>query len=810
MIARIIQDARFARRALQRSPGFTMVAVVILALGIGAATAIFSVVDAVILRPLPFHDPGRLVRVLDTNPHGGDFSTSDATYLDVRERNRSFIELAAFSNTKRSMVLMGGCAHGSAACDPVRLQTAAVTSSFFPLLGIAPVLGRSFTTMEDRTGGNNRVVVIGHDLWMHRFGADSTMLGHDITLDGLSYTLVGIMPAGFTFPTPAELWVPLVPNPSRDRDEHDLTVIARLGPGITLDRAGADLRRIATELATEHPRTNAGWGARAESFSDWLVGARLERAVLVLFGAVAFLLVMACANIANLLIARGSARHKELAIRAAVGASRARLAAQLLAESLVLALLGAAAGLGVASWATALVRGMGPADIPRLRDVGMNTHALAFALILALVTCVLFGVLPAVQLSRVALRSALERGNRGTTAHRRAGIRGVLVIVQVALAMMLLAGAGLMFGSFLRLQAVPTGFEASNVLTVPLDLPDSRYSDARRLAFFERVRTRIASLPGVETVGATSTDPLRQWGFSNDVTPADRAAEAPAGGFMQAGWRSVTPGFFRAMGIPLLNGRVFTAADGTGGQQPVVITRGMAARLWPGEDPLGKRVYWGGTDGAPHTVVGVVGDIRDVQLDAEPAPIMFLPYDEVPVPGMTLVIRTSGDPSGVAGAVRRELREEDAELPLPEVGSLSRNRSEAVAEPRFRMLLLASFAGAALLLATVGVYGVMAFSVAQRTRELGLRMALGARARRVFALVLKQGMVLAGIGVIVGLAGALAVTRVLQSLLFEVSATDPFILGAVALLLGAVTLIGAYLPARRAARVDPIIALREE
>jgi predicted permease len=810
MIARIIQDARFARRALQRSPGFTMVAVVILALGIGAATAIFSVVDAVILRPLPFHDPGRLVRVLDTNPHGGDFSTSDATYLDVRERNRSFIELAAFSNTKRSMVLMGGCAHGPDACDPVRLQTAAVTSSFFPLLGVAPVLGRSFTTMEDRTGGNNRVVVIGHDLWVHRFGADSTMLGHDITLDGLSYTLVGIMPAGFTFPTPAELWVPLVPNPSRDRDEHDLTVIARLGPGITLDRAGADLRRIATELATEHPRTNAGWGARAESFSDWLVGARLERAVLVLFGAVAFLLLMACANIANLLIARGSARHKELAIRAAVGASRARLAAQLLAESLVLALLGAAAGLGVASWATALVRGLGPADIPRLRDVGMNTHALAFALILALVTCVLFGVLPAVQLSRVALRSALERGNRGTTAHRRAGIRGVLVIVQVALAMMLLAGAGLMFGSFLRLQAVPTGFDASNVLTVPLDLPDSRYSDARRLAFFERVRTRIASLPGVETVGATSTDPLRQWGFSNDVTPADRAAEAPAGGFMQAGWRSVTPGFFRAMGIPLLKGRVFTAADGTGGEQPVVITRGMAARLWPGEDPLGKRVYWGGTDGAPHTVVGVVGDIRDVQLDAEPAPIMFLPYDEVPVPGMTLVIRTSGDPSGVAGAVRRELREEDAELPLPEVGSLSQNRSEAVAEPRFRMLLLASFAGAALLLATVGIYGVMAFSVAQRTRELGLRMALGARARRVFALVLKQGMVLAGIGVIVGLAGALAVTRVLQSLLFEVSATDPFILGAVALLLGAVTLIGAYLPARRAARVDPIVALREE
>jgi len=810
MIARILQDARFARRALLRSPAFTIVAVVILAFGIGAATAIFSVVDAVILRPLPFHEPERLVRIVDMNPHGGDFSTSDATYLDMRERNRSFVEMAAFSDTRRNLVLTGGCSNGPEACDPVRLQSAAVTSSFFPLLGIAPALGRSFTSMEDRAGGNDHVVVIGHDLWVHRFASDSLILGRDITLDGESYTLVGIMPAGFTFPTPAELWVPLVPNPARERDEHDLTIIGRLGPGITLERAGADLRRIAGELATEHPRTNGGWGARVESFGDWLVGARLERAVFVLFGAVAFLLLMACANIANLLIARGSARQRELAIRAAIGASRARLAGQLLTESLVLALLGAAVGLGIASWATALVRTMGPADIPQLRDVALNSHALEFALVLALITCVLFGLLPAAQLSRVALRSALERGNGRTIVHRRSNIRGTLVVVQVALAMVLLAGAGLMFGSFLRLQAVPTGFDTSNILTVQLDLPDSRYSEARREAFFEGVRVRIAGLPGVKSVGATSTDPLRQWGFSNDVTPAEHAAEAPAGGFMQAGWRSVTPGFFRTMGIPLLQGRVFTTTDGTGGEQPVVITRGMAALLWPGDDPLGKRVYWGGTDGTPHTVVGVVGDIRDVQLDAEPAPIMFLPYDAVPMPGMTLVIRITGDPSGVAGAVRRELREADPQLPLPEVSSLSANRAAAVAEPRFRMLLLAGFAGAALLLAAVGVYGVMAFSVAQRTREIGLRMALGARARRVFALVLKQGLLLAGIGVIVGLAGALAVTRVLQSLLFEVSATDPLILGAVALLLGAVTLLGAYLPARRAARVDPIVALRDE
>ena len=810
MIENVLQDARYALRALRRTPGFTVVAVLTLALGIGATTTIFSVVNAVVLRPLPFQDPGRLVRVWDTNPHGGDFSTSDATYLDLRERNRSFVEMAAFSDTRRSLVLTGLCARDSGDCEPERLQSAAVTASIFPLLGAAPSLGRTFTTMEDRPSGDSRVVLLGYDLWVHRFGSDPRLLGRGITLDGQSYTVVGVMPAGFAFPSPAELWVPLVVDRRRDRDEHDLTVIGRLGPGMTLDRASADLQRVAGELGTEYPRTNADWGVRVVSFSDWMIGPQLERAVFVLLGAVGFLLLMACANIANLLIARGSARQAEVGVRAALGASRARLAGQFLTESVLLALIGAAAGLGIASWATALVRTLGPANIPRLRDVGMDAQVLGFTLILALGTSIIFGLAPALQISRVELQATLRQGARGAIPRGRTRIRSVLVVVQIALAMVLLVGAGLMFGSFLRLQSVPVGFDASNVLTVPLQLPEERYADETRQAFFESVRARIASIPGVQYVGATSTDPLRQWGFSNDVTPEDRAAEAPAGGFMQAGWRSVTPGFFRAMGIPLLQGRLLTDADGAGGTQPVVITRSMASRLWPDDDPIGKRLFWGGTDGAPHTVVGVVGDIRDVQLDADPAPLLFLPYGEVPVPGMTLVIRTAGDPASVAGAVRREINAEDRELPLPEVSSLAESRSAAVAEPRFRMLLLAGFAAAALLLATVGIYGVMAFTVAQRTREIGVRIALGAHTRRVFALVLRQGMVLAGIGVIVGLAGSLAVTRFLQSLLFGISATDPVTLVAVALLLGAVTLIGAYLPARRAARIDPIVALREE
>lgn len=810
MIENALQDLRYAVRALRRGPGFTLVAVLTLALGIGATTTIYSIVNAVVLRPLPFRAPERLVRVWDINPHGGDFSASDATYLDLRERNRSFQQLAAFSETKRSTVLTGGCAPGTTVCEPQRLVSSAVTASIFPLLGIAPAIGRTFTTMEDRPGGDNDVVVIGHDLWVHRFASDPGIVGRAIMLNGRSHTVVGVMPPGFTFPTPSSLWIPLVLNPARDRDEHDLTVIARLGPGVTLDGAAADVRRVARELGTEHPRTNGGWSARVERFGEWLIGPRLERGVFVLFGAVGFLLLMACANIANLLIARGSARTSEIAVRAALGASRWRITRQLLTESLLLGVLGSGVGLGMASWAVALVRTAGPANVPRLDDVAMDSRAFLFTLALALITSLLFGLVPALQVSPVELNRTLQHGSRDVAPRGRARARGALVVAQVALAMILLVGAGLMFGSFLRLQAVPTGFDASNVITVPLDLPDERYTDAKRLAFLMQVRAGIAGIPGVQYVGATSTDPLRQWGYSNDVTPEDRAAETPAGGYMQAGWRSVTPGYFRAMGITLVNGRVLTDADAASREHPVVITRGMANSLWPGQSAVGERLYWGGTDGDPHTVVGVVGDIRDVRLDAEPGPIMFLPYGAVPVSGMTLVVRTSGAPSTVAAAVRREIREADPQLPLPEIGSLTGNRAAALAEPRFRMLLLGGFAAAALLLAVLGVYGLMAFAVAQRTREIGVRIALGAHAPRIFSLVLKQGMLLAGLGVLAGLAGALALTRVLRSLLFEISATDPVVIGAVATMLGAATLMGAWFPARRAARIEPVAALREE
>lgn len=619
------------------------------------------------------------------------------------------------------MVLSGACGDDETGCDPVRLQSATVTSSIFPLLGASPAIGRTFSAAEDRRGGDNRVVVISHDLWARRFASDPRLPGRKITLDGESYTVVGVMPAAFDFPAPAELWVPLVLDPSRDRDEHDLTVIGRLGPGVTIDRADDDVRRVAGQLAAEYPRTSAGWSARLVTFTDWIIGPQLERAVFVLMGAVGFLLLMACANIANLLIARGNARRREVGVRAALGASSARLTRQFLTESILLALLGALVGLGVAVWGTELVRVFGPANIPRLDEVSVDGRVLGFTLMVALSTSILFGLTPALQISRVDLHSILEHGARGGTTRDRAGIRDALVVIQVALAMVLLAAAALMFGSFVRLERAPLGFDASNVLTVPLQLPEERYGDEQREAFFETVLTRVSGIPGVTSSGATSTDPLRQWGFSNDVTPEDRAAEAPAGGYMQAGWRSVTPGFFDAMGIPLLQGRTLKEMDRAGGERAV-----------------------------------------------------------------------------------------DRALPVPDVRSLRENRSAAVAEPRFRMLLLGGFAAAALFLAAVGIYGVMAFTVAQRSREIGVRIALGAHARRVFTLVLEQGIILAGIGVAVGLAGAIAVTRIPGSLLYGVSATDPVAFMAATLLLGAVTLAGAYLPARRAARIDPVVALREE
>lgn len=806
----LLCDLRFALRSLRKSPGFTLVVVLILALGIGAATTIFSVVNALILRPLPFTDSARLVRVWETNPHTGNFSASDANYLDFAERNRGFAEMAAYSETRNSLTLTGGCESEPDECEAERLQSAAVTSTLFPLLGVRPMLGRTFAGEEGRPGGNHQVAVVSHDLWQRSFGADPEIVGRSLTLDGESYTVTGVMPAGFEFPVAADVWIPLAPNPARDRDEHDIAMVARLAPGVTLTQASADLNRVARDLGAEHPRTNAGWGVHLASFSEWIVGPQLRQAMYVLLGAVGFLLLMACANVANLLIARGTTRQTEMGIRAALGAGRSRIVRQLLTESMLLGIFGAAAGVGIALWAVDALRAVGPRDIPRIGVVSVDARVLLFALVVGLLTSLIFGLTPAMLISRVKLHEALKQGARRGLSGGGRVVRNALVVVEVALAMTLLVGAGLMIGSFVRLQRVPSGFDAEQVLTVPLQLPANSYSHDQLRTFFRAALTRIAAIPGVTAAGATTTDPFRQWGFSNDVTPTERAAQAPEGGFMQSGWRSVTPGFFRAMGIPLLRGRVLSAADRADGARVTVISETLAGRLWPGEDPIGKGLFWGGKSGTPLTVVGVVGDIRDVRLEADPPPLMFLPYDQTPMAGMTLVIKTAGNPANVAGAVRQAIRSIDKNLPVPEMRPLDEGRASAVAEPRFRMLLLGTFAAVALVLATMGIYGVMAFTVAQRTREIGVRMALGARPGGVSRMIIRQGMILTLIGMVLGTLGALSLTRVLASLLFDTAPTDPATFAVVTVLLVGVALLATYLPARRAMRVDPVIALRSE
>jgi len=797
------QDVHYAARQLRRSPGFTLVAALTLAIGIGAATTIFSVANAALLRPLPFADPDRLVRVWETTPGGEPFSAADANYVDFRERNRSFAEMAALREVAGPLTLTGNG-------EPRQLQSVAATATLFPLLGVRPALGRTFSADEDRPGGDRRVVVLGHALWEGHFGADTSLVGRTLTLNGEQYRVAGVMPPGFDFPGGTEAWLPAAVDRERERDDHELAVLARLRPGVAVEQAEADLRRVAALLGRQHPTTNEGWGTRLATFSDWIVGDRFRQTLVVLLGAVGFLLLIACFNVANLLVARATTRHAEIGIRAALGAGRSRIVRQLLTESALLALIGSAGGLLIAAAAVAGLRAAAPGGIPRVHEVSVDARVLGFGLAAGLVSSVLFGLAPAVHASRVRVHDLLKLGGRSTPGRGRWRSRDLLVVGEVALAMTLLVGAGLMITSFARLGSADAGFAEEGVRAVPLQLPGERYSEERRRAFVREVLSRVESIPGVVVAGATTTNPFRQFGFSNDVTPADRAAEAPPGGFMQAGWRSVTPGFFRAMGVPLRRGRPLLDSDRAGAAPVVVISETMARRMWPGEDPIGKGLFWGGTTGTPRTVVGVVGDVKDVALEADPPPVMFLPYDQVEMPGVTLLIKTAPDAGEIAPAVRREIWAVDAGLAVPEVQLLAQNRALAVAGPRFTTVVVTAFASVALALAAMGIYGLTAFGVAQRTREIGVRIALGARPARVAGAVVRRGVVLALAGVGLGLAGSVALTGLLASLLYETAPTEPATYAAVAIILGGVAALASYVPARRAARVDPVVALRAE
>ncbi len=794
-----MQDIRHAMRALRRLPGFSALAVLTLSLAIAATTTIFGVVDAVIVRPLPFAAPEGLIQIRETAPSGAEFPASEPDFLDFAAQNRSLAALAAYRPADVTLTGSG---------DPLRLHAVAASQSLFSVLGVRPAMGRGFLQEEDAPDAPTNVVVLSHALWSARFGGDSTVIGQTVELDGRPHTVVGVMPAGYQFPA-ADAFVPLHASVGSDRTDHWLDLVGRMQPGVSVSGAQRDLVRVAGDLGAVHPMSK-GWGARAFPLSRALVDDNFRRAGWVLLAATGLLLLLACANVANLLLARGFAREGELGVRAAIGAGRWRLVRQLLTESGVLVVLAAAVGLLGTLWGIEGVRAVGAGRIPRLGEVAADGRVVVAALVLAAVTSVACGLAPALRATRVDPARALAQGARAGISRRHRRVRDVLVVVQVALSMVLLAGAGLMIRSFARLATAGTGFDAAHVLAVNVALPSHRYGEARRSAFFERLAERLSAVPGVRAVGATSVDPFSGFSLMNDVTPEDRVATTPPTGYMQAGWRSVAPGFFDAMRIPIVRGRVFSAADASNGPSVAVVSRMLANALWPGENVVGKRLYWGGTDGEPRTIVGVVGDIRDVAPERASMPMLFVPASQVPMAAMTFVVRSAGEPTALAGAVRDAIQRMDPMLPVADVHPLARNRVNAMAAPRFHVLLMASFAVLALVLATSGLSAVIAFNVTRRRREIGIRLAIGAERRSVVAGFVRSGLVLTGIGMAAGLVVFWMLSRFMRGLLYGVAPNDPVTFWVVALVLGTAALLASYLAARRAAEVSPTEALRME
>lgn len=795
----VMRDVRLAVRGLGRSPAFAATAVLTLALGIGAAATIFAVVDAVLLRPLPFDAPDRLIHIWETNPEGSDFSASDPNYLDFRDGSNT-ATLGAYRVDEVSLTGQG---------EPRRLVAGAVTASLFPLLGVAPAIGRSFGPDEDRHGGETRVAVLGHELWQTVFGADSAVVGRTISLRGEPFTVLGVMPATFRM-LGAEIWLPLAPNPALDRDDHWLGMIGRMADGVSAPQVEAELAAVSRRIGETHPKV-AGWGVRVGSLAEWMAGPSVQRSSLLLAAAVAVLLLMACANVANLLLARATTRQTDLSIRIAIGAGRGHLVRQLLTESGVLALVGAAVGLLAAWWAVATIPVAAGGLVPGLDGLAMSPRVVAFSLVAAVAATMLAGLVPALRASSVDVHATLKRAGRTGSSHGQGRLRETLVVGQVALAVVLLVGGGLMVRSLVALNGADTGFTAGQALVVPLSLDAARYREEWQVTrFYEQVIVGVERVPGVRAAGATSVDPFSGFNLQSDVTPEERAAEFNTRGFMWARWRVVTPGYFAAAGVPVLRGRLFGDEDLAGSVPVAIVSRTFAERMWPGVDPLGKRFFWGGTEGTPRTVVGVAGDVSDVAVSADNQPVMFLSSGQIPWPAMTLVVRADGHVSGLADQIRRAVWALDPSLPVPVVRPLEESRARALATPRFSALVLGAFAGAALLLSVVGLYGVMAATVAERTRELGIRLALGASPRRVVRDLVRRGMLLVAAGAALGTAAALLLTRLMGSLLYRTPGTDPVVFAAVLSLLLAVGAAAAYLPSTRATRVDPLITIRGE
>lgn len=796
----LMQDLKFAARQLLKQPGFAFVAILTLALGIGANTAMFSIINATVIAPLPYSEPDQLVRVREVTPEGMNFSASEPNYLDFRDQSKSFAKLAAFKDRAASLVGTG---------EPVRLDGLSVTHDFFSVLGTDAAIGRTLLPEEDVPGADSQVVVLDYRLWQQRFNGAADIVGRKVLLDGAAHLVVGVMPAEFNF-LDAEFFSPLAPDARADRGDHWLGLIGKLAPGVSIERASAELNAIAARIGKQFP-TIAEWGVRMEPLSSWLVGKQFRQTAWLLFGAVGFLLLMACVNLANLLFVRGQLRQTEIGVRAAMGAPRSRILRQLLTETLLLSLLGTAIGVLLAWLSIGLLQQLGPENIPRLEEIRIDGRVLGFTLAVGLLTAAIFGVVPGVRASRVDLNETLQQSARGGGSRNQRRLRDGLVVVQIALATLLLAGAGLLLKSFWQLQNADPGYDPEHVLAVQLQLGDDDYREPwQKVVFYRNLIERVEALPGVTAAGATATDPFSGSSFMNDVTPVERAAQTGPSGFAQVGWRAVTPGFFHALELPLHRGRLFTDEDPWNGPGIVVITRSMAQRLWPDENAVGKELYWGGTSGTPRTVIGVVGDYQDVEPGGGTAELMFVPHNQLAWGQMTLLVRTDGEIAGIARAIRSAIAELDPALPVPAIRPMQQKISSAVAGPRFRTTLLGAFAMAALLLAAVGIYGVMSYNVSQRTREMGLRLAMGARPQRLMGMVMLRGTRLIVIGMIVGVFGAFMLARYLQDLLYQTATTDVFALASAVVLLTMVAMVAILLPARRAARIEPMQALRQD
>jgi predicted permease len=817
------RDLAYAVRMLAKSPGFTLAAILSLAIGIGANTSIFSIINALLLRPLPYRDADRLVILWNRSP--GLNITEDwfstAQYFDIKTGHHGFEQVA---------IAIGGNYNLTSKGEPERVGTIRVSSNLLPMLGQAAAVGRIFAPNED-SPGRPATAVLSYGMWLRHFGADPKMIGKSVTLNGVPYEVVGIMPRAFSLPREvlptldgaeqADILLPL-PLPldaAQNRDHEDYNIMGKLRPGVSIAQAQAEMDTITARLRHDYPQTyppNGGLTFGVVPLLEQVVG-DARPTLFVLLGAVGFVLVIACANVANLLLARAVARQKEIAIRTALGASRLRIVRQVLTESMLLSLSGGACGVLLAFWSLHWIHVFGPKSVPRINDIGIDRVALVFTFVLSVFSGAVFGLVPALRVSRFDLHATLKDSNRGTAGAsavwgRGHNMRRMLVISELALCVMLLIGAGLLIRSFVYLENVSPGFNPNQLLTLELTMSGPKYDDPKAVgAAYRQLWSRLESLPGVTASGAVTSLPLSQMFAWGPITVEGRVPP-PGENFINADQRVVGGHYFEAMEIPLRSGRFFNEHDTPSSPKVVVIDEYMAQQLWPNQDPIGRRIHYGGiTDKDPwETVVGVVGRVKQYTLDSDSRIALYLPQTQYPTRAMNIVLRSAADPAALAPAVKQQIHELDSDLPLYNVRTMNQRLDESLAQRRFAMLLLTLFAGVALALAVIGTYGVMSYLVNQGTREIGIRIAMGATHRAIERLIVWKGLALALCGVAIGTTGAFAVSRLMRSLLFGVTPFDPFTFVAISLLLTLVALLASYIPARRVAQIDPIVALRDE